>query len=417
MMFSFATTFILAILSLFTLVASAPVDTRDVYVPPVVYPSAGTVWQAGSTHNVTWDISNPPKQITNKRGMIVLAKGNMLIGLDTPLAKDFDILNGKQEVTIPVDTAPADTIKARLMQCDRSLVAIPAFYRHQSTSTFLSQGQTASTMLALMILCISYFFSYVHASPLMMRDVFSPHITSPNETTVWPVGTQQTVTWETDNIPPDSQLTDPNGKVVLGHLGPTGGLNLDIDHPLAQNFKLRVGHVQITVPSVPPRDDYIIVLFGDSGNTSPTFAITRITDGSNSTTSTTKPFTTTTANIQHSSSAIMSTLSSMTEPVPSIGTTTTGRDSAATTPTITLPVSSVRSTTSAIFTQIAPTSSPLLLPSSSLSSLSLASMAPDATSAADSATTSNSAWASRRLSTWQTPLTSIGVVSLLALFV
>ncbi|KAG5351609.1 hypothetical protein C0989_005617 [Termitomyces sp. Mn162] len=64
---------------------------------------------------------------------------------------------------------------------------------------------------------------------------------------------------ETDNIPPDSQLTDPNGIIVLGHLGPSGGLNLDLDHPLAQGFKLRVGHAQVIVPSVPPRDDYIIV--------------------------------------------------------------------------------------------------------------------------------------------------------------
>ncbi|KAG5716652.1 hypothetical protein E4T56_gene16389 [Termitomyces sp. T112] len=107
-MFSFATTFILTLFSLLTLVVSAPIDARDVYVPPVLYPRSGTVWSAGSTHNVTWDISDPPKQITNKRGMIVLAKGNLLIGLDSPLAKGFDILNGRQEVTIPADTAPGD---------------------------------------------------------------------------------------------------------------------------------------------------------------------------------------------------------------------------------------------------------------------------------------------------------------------
>ncbi|KAG6849332.1 hypothetical protein H0H93_009377, partial [Arthromyces matolae] len=65
--------------------------------------------------------------ITNKEGMIVLAKGGYLIGLgesissdsfsyhilnqvitDNPLAKDFDILKGRQEVTIPDDTVPGD---------------------------------------------------------------------------------------------------------------------------------------------------------------------------------------------------------------------------------------------------------------------------------------------------------------------
>ncbi|KAF9465754.1 hypothetical protein BDZ94DRAFT_1159402 [Collybia nuda] len=112
-----------------------------------------------------------------------------------------------------------------------------------------------------------------------MRDVFNPHITNPDANTEWPVGSKQTVTWETADIPPDSQLTRPDGKILLGHLGPVGGMNLDFDHPLAQGFKLRDGKVQITVPDVAPRDDYIIILMGDSGNASPSFAITRITNG------------------------------------------------------------------------------------------------------------------------------------------
>ncbi|KAG6844711.1 hypothetical protein H0H87_004434 [Tephrocybe sp. NHM501043] len=126
-MFSFSTTFIFTILALLSLVASAPIDARDVYVPPVLYPRAGTVWKAGSTHNVTWDTSNPPKQITNKNGMIVLAKGDYLVGLgkkssiirvshadkhispsESPLAKGFNILQGRQQVTIPADTEPGN---------------------------------------------------------------------------------------------------------------------------------------------------------------------------------------------------------------------------------------------------------------------------------------------------------------------
>lgn len=63
---------------------------------------------------------------------------------------------------------------------------------------------------------------------------------------------------ETDNLPPDSQITNPDGRVILGFQA-NDSLNLDLDHPLAQNFKLRAGNVTITVPDVPPRNDYIIV--------------------------------------------------------------------------------------------------------------------------------------------------------------
>ncbi|KAG6908312.1 hypothetical protein DXG01_005348 [Tephrocybe rancida] len=198
---------------------------------------------------------------------------------------------------------------------------------------------------------------------------------------------------ETDNIPPDSQLTNPNGMVVLGHLGATGGLNLDLDHPLAQNFKLRVGKVEITVPSVPPRDDYIIVLFGDSGNSSPAFAITRIT---NSTSSTTKSSTRSTTGVRSSSAAsAVSTL--ITEPIPITGTTITGGStttsndlSTTANPTTTSPTTTLVSPSS---TQTTPTSS---VPASS-------------STAAGAATTSNSAWTSHSSST----LASLGAASLL----
>ncbi|KAF8735202.1 hypothetical protein AX14_002556 [Amanita brunnescens Koide BX004] len=86
-------------------VTAAPVVNRDVYVPPVIYPNYGTVWKAGSTHNVTWDTSDPPLQITNKLGRIVLSKHGLLL-LDTPLAIGFNILHGRQEVTIPADAEP-----------------------------------------------------------------------------------------------------------------------------------------------------------------------------------------------------------------------------------------------------------------------------------------------------------------------
>lgn len=46
----------LALATLFALISAAPValDKRAVFVPPVLYPHAGTIWKIGSTHNVTW---------------------------------------------------------------------------------------------------------------------------------------------------------------------------------------------------------------------------------------------------------------------------------------------------------------------------------------------------------------------------
>lgn len=72
-------------LTIFTLLGSfvvqaAPaveLERRDVFVPPVLSPKAGDVWKSGSTVEVVWDVSNPPKQITNKIGRIMLRKGDL----------------------------------------------------------------------------------------------------------------------------------------------------------------------------------------------------------------------------------------------------------------------------------------------------------------------------------------------------
>ncbi|KAJ6508514.1 hypothetical protein C8R45DRAFT_445707 [Mycena sanguinolenta] len=85
-------------------VASAPLATpspRDVFSPPVVYPGKGTVWHVGERYNVTWNLDNAPKQITNREGMIVLVKNKIMIDLDTPLAQGFDILTSFHEITVP----------------------------------------------------------------------------------------------------------------------------------------------------------------------------------------------------------------------------------------------------------------------------------------------------------------------------
>ncbi|KAI0647964.1 hypothetical protein C8Q79DRAFT_925001 [Trametes meyenii] len=87
-------------LSLFALVGAIPLAVRDVFLPPVTYPHTGTEWKVGQLHNVTWDTSNAPANITNKSGRVVLAKGGVL-DYEHPLAKNFDILLGRIEVKVP----------------------------------------------------------------------------------------------------------------------------------------------------------------------------------------------------------------------------------------------------------------------------------------------------------------------------
>ncbi|OSC98778.1 hypothetical protein PYCCODRAFT_1396376 [Trametes coccinea BRFM310] len=77
----------------------AEMDKRAVFTPPVTYPHAGTVWFKGQTHNVTWDTSDAPVNITNKLGRILLRKGDTITPLI--LQENFDILLGRIEVTVP----------------------------------------------------------------------------------------------------------------------------------------------------------------------------------------------------------------------------------------------------------------------------------------------------------------------------
>ncbi|KDQ62523.1 hypothetical protein JAAARDRAFT_701189 [Jaapia argillacea MUCL 33604] len=116
--------------------------------------------------------------------------------------------------------------------------------------------------------------SAAHSSPTPAAAteliVYSPPITSPTAGQIWPKGSIQTVTWDTSNIP--SEKENSTGLLLLGY-EQNGSENLNIAQPLASGFLLSTGSVQVTVPNVVTRFDYIVVLFGDSGNTSPEFTI------------------------------------------------------------------------------------------------------------------------------------------------
>lgn len=54
------------------------------------------------------------------------------------------------------------------------------------------------TTLPSMLLAVLFFISFVAAAPaasLKERDVVDPPVTTPNATTVWVVGSTQTVVW------------------------------------------------------------------------------------------------------------------------------------------------------------------------------------------------------------------------------
>ncbi|TFY80914.1 hypothetical protein EWM64_g3099 [Hericium alpestre] len=120
--------------------------------------------------------------------------------------------------------------------------------------------------LTFLFLCL---VAFVHAAPLVKRIVVDPQITTPTASTVWTVGSSVTVTWDTTQIPSSGNFT---GQLILG-FNENESENLQLDNPLAQGFDLRAGKVDVTVPDVAPKSDYIVVLMGDSGNASPEFTI------------------------------------------------------------------------------------------------------------------------------------------------
>ncbi|VDC03357.1 unnamed protein product [Peniophora sp. CBMAI 1063] len=108
---------------------------------------------------------------------------------------------------------------------------------------------------------------------LSARTVWAPPITAPDAQTVWRVGAQETVRWDTSDAPADP--TSTSATIYLGYMNydGEGGENLDTEHPLATDVDLTKGEYTITVPTVPHRDTYIVALVGDSGNISPEFTI------------------------------------------------------------------------------------------------------------------------------------------------
>ncbi|RPD77478.1 hypothetical protein L226DRAFT_568548 [Lentinus tigrinus ALCF2SS1-7] len=111
------------------------------------------------------------------------------------------------------------------------------------------------------------------ATPLAMtpRDSVSPPITNPTAQTVWRVGDTVTVEWDVAALN-GAQPSNPLAKIILGTLADNVE-HLMIESPLVSNFPILGGNVSLVVPSVPSGSDYIVCLFGTSGDISPAFTI------------------------------------------------------------------------------------------------------------------------------------------------
>jgi len=100
MKFTIITTFAYFLLAFsFFTVFAAPLESRDVFVPPLLYPHHGTMWRVGEDHHVVWNTTGAPVSITNQIGEIFLRKDG--VTGNVPLAMDFDILLGRIEVRVP----------------------------------------------------------------------------------------------------------------------------------------------------------------------------------------------------------------------------------------------------------------------------------------------------------------------------
>lgn len=105
---------------------------------------------------------------------------------------------------------------------------------------------------------------------LEKRIVVNPKIVYPTAGTTWAVGDHVNVTWDVSHLPP--QAKNMTGTLRLGYISGSS-TNEHLSNTLADKFLLRQGNVTFTVPDVSSRDDYVVVLMGDSGNKSPKFAI------------------------------------------------------------------------------------------------------------------------------------------------
>ncbi|KAK7690383.1 hypothetical protein QCA50_007041 [Cerrena zonata] len=245
-------------------------------------------------------------------------------------------------------------------------------------------------MINAIIFAFAFLLPTVWSLPLVIRDAVAPPITKPDGSTTWKVGDTVQVTWDTSGLPPPANVTNPTAKIILGSLEGTDE-NLMFDTPLAQGFSIFAGTVSFSVPDVPPKENYIVCLFGDSGNISPIFSITGGT----------------------ASSAVSSTVASEISKVTPVPPITTAPFPSTTTDVVTSSTSVAPSSTPSGSVSVPVTStstSSVASASSSGSASSSSSASPSGTAIGAIGGNNNAAWSSKEVQ-----LSSIAFSALLAL--
>ncbi|KAJ7288152.1 hypothetical protein C8J57DRAFT_1706653 [Mycena rebaudengoi] len=134
-----------------------------------------------------------------------------------------------------------------------------------------------TTVLSLLALAVVSSGSPMRPIQPHQLEVISPAIIWPAADVKWAPGSTHNVTWNTSMVP--EKFCNNTGTLLLGYITPATKTtpyseNLNISHPLATGFRMGTGHTAVTIPKdTRCRANYVVVLFGDSGNISPQFSI------------------------------------------------------------------------------------------------------------------------------------------------
>ncbi|KAH9890029.1 hypothetical protein C8Q73DRAFT_747726 [Cubamyces lactineus] len=161
------------------------------------------------------------------------------------------------------------------------------------------------------------------------RGTVSPAILSPSGLSQWSLGSVQTVRWAIDQ-----DLSGINGTVYMGYLPANNNPFLWKDQPLAENFPLADGVVNVRCPlNLPTGGRYVIALSinGDDSDVSAQFGVLDQTDPNISSTLSPPASLSTTGNVPSATVSRTSVVSVIGGPTSTSGTNSSLTTSASTT--------------------------------------------------------------------------------------
>ena len=106
------------------------------------------------------------------------------------------------------------------------------------------------------------------------RIVYNPPVTTPASKQVWYAGREEVVKWQVDQDKIPAEANNFKVTIKLGYIPKNGEGGYNLKWTLAKGINITDEEAEVTLPSdLQTRDDYIIVVMGDSGNRSMKFTI------------------------------------------------------------------------------------------------------------------------------------------------